>query len=168
MPILKGLAYRTGVLDLNDNPGFLFVALDSDSPRYDAAWTSSLALLDDLVAEVDRCGARLTLVMFPVETQLSEAALEMYRDGLGVHITDAAMEGEPQRKVGEWARARNVDFVDLLHTFRAADPSAGSLYLRSDEVAIDPVHLSALGNRVAAEAIMDHIQAKGIDEASEG
>lgn len=159
VPLLKGLAYRTGVLDLNDNPGFAFVALDADSPVHNIAWQTSLALLDDIVDEVDACGARFTLVMFPVETQLSQAALRMYRDGLGVHITESAMAGGPQQRVQAWADARGVDMVDLLGEFRSADPATGSLYLRNDAVAIDPVHLSPRGNAVAAAAIAEHLAA---------
>lgn len=157
VPLAKGLAYRTGVLDLNDNPGFAFVALDAPSPAQQAAWDSSLALLDAIADEVDRCGAALTLVMFPVETQLSEDALRLYRDGLGIRIADTAMNAEPQQRVGAWASARGVDFVDLLPAFRGEHTATESLYLRSDVVAIDPVHLSARGNAVTADVLVDHL-----------
>jgi len=160
VPLAKGLAYRTGLLDLNDNPGFAFVALDSPSPAQQSAWDSSLSLLDDIADEVDRCGARFTLVMFPVETQLSEDALRLYRDGLGVHIADTAMNGEPQERVRAWASARGVDFVDLLPDFRAQHTAEDSLFLRSDVVAIDPVHLSARGNAVTAGVLASHFTAR--------
>lgn len=157
VPLAKGLAYRTGVLDLDTNPGFAFLALEDPSPRQDRAWVDSLALLDDIVAETGACGAALTVVVFPVETQLSEDALRLYRDGLGLRIGAGAMDGLPQARLRAWADANGVDLVDLLPAYRAAAATGGPLFLRSDAVSLDPVHPSARGHAVAADVLAAHL-----------
>ena len=151
LPLAKGAAYAAGVLDLNDNPGFSFVALADPSPQQEAAWDSSLQVLDRIQDRAEACDAELAFVVFPVETQLSEEAASLYRDGLGVEIGEDSLSGEPQRRLQAWADANDATMVDLLEAFRHHDTD--TLYLRGEYVSLDPVHLSVEGNRVAADEI---------------
>lgn len=151
MPVLKGVAYTQGVLDLNHNPGFGFIALTGPSAEQETAWTQSLAQLDRARAAAAACGAPLTIVVFPVETQISDAAAQLYHDRFGLDLGAEPGSGEPQARLAEWARARDQPLIDLLETFRAG--AGADLYLRNERVALDPVHPSIEGHRQAALAI---------------
>jgi lysophospholipase L1-like esterase len=105
-------------------------------------------VLDRTVEAARECGAPLVVAVFPLEVQLSEAALARYREGIGVPLAATATDLAPQRVLGEWAASRGVPFVDLTPAFQQDDP--GSLFLRDAYVSLDPVHPSALGHARAA------------------
>ncbi len=100
--------YALRVLNLEDSPGYRFLPLEEPSEQNERGWSTSLALLDATVAESQRCGAPMAVTVFPVELQLSEEALAMYREGIGVPLAATASDPSPQRRLREWAAARAV------------------------------------------------------------
>lgn len=157
---LKSVLYAVKILDLDDSPGYRFVPLEEDAEAAARAWSASLAVLDGAAEAAAACGAPLVVAVFPLEVQLSEAALARYREGIGVPLSPSATDLAPQRVLAEWAASRGVPFIDLTPAFQVDDPS--ELYLRDAYVSLDPVHPSALGHRRAAERLEAGLEQAGI------
>ncbi len=156
---LKSVLYTLHVLNLEDSPGYRFVPLEEDAAAAAEAWKSSFALLDLLVAETATCGVPLMVAVFPLEVQLSEAALAQYRDGIGVPLAATATDMAPQAELRAWATAGGVPFVDLTPAFQKDPPEL--LFLRDAYVTLDPVHPSVLGHRRAATQLATAFQEGG-------
>jgi hypothetical protein len=159
---LKGVLYAVGALSLKHSPGYRFIPLEPASPAVEAAWSSSLTVLQAAVQAARDCGADVLVTLMPVEVQLSESALAEYRDGLGVRLSATATDLEPQRRLAAWAAAGNVPFLDFTPAFLHHDPSL--LFLRDLYVSLDPVHPSVLGHAQAAglfaEALAPRVAAR--------
>jgi len=98
--------------------------------RLDAALTPVSELNDRLRGR----GVRLTIFVFPNEAQLRPGSPDDFR--------------LPQRLLSEQFRDREIDFVDLTPVFEQSGRSSKELFLYGD-----PMHLSEVGMRVAADAI---------------
>ncbi len=150
----KSLAYASGLLDLDDNPGYHFPVLGEQGPGVEAAWTQSFRVLDALRDAVATCEAQLVLAVFPLEVQLSDDALARYREGIGIDVAANATDLEPQRRLAAYAAGHGVAFLDFTPAFAGPDPA--TLYLRDLYVNLDPVHPSVLGHRLAGEYLAAH------------
>ncbi len=157
---LKSVLYAVHILDLDDSPGYRFVPLEEPTDELELAWASSLGILDQTLAAGAHCGVPVVIAVFPLEVQLSVAALAMYREGIGVPLAANATNLAPQSRLQEWAGSRNVPFVDLTPAFQVDDP--GALYLRDAYVTLDPVHPSTLGHRRAALLLDTALRASNI------
>ena len=160
LALTKGGLYRLGVLNLADNPGYRFLPLAPPSPEVDRAWADSLRVLDALVDEGRRCGVPLVLTVFPVEVQLSPAALARYREGIGLELVADATDLAPQRRLADWALSRDAPLLDLSPAFQQ-DP-VEALFLRDLNVNLDPVHPSELGHRRVGEWLAEALPARGL------
>jgi lysophospholipase L1-like esterase len=160
---VKSLLFRTGVLDINDIHRYDYLALEAPSEAQERAWRSTLDMLDRLVARTRARGYRLGLVLFPIEVQISQHAIDLYRRAYGVRVRDDALSGAPQRRLVEFAARRDVPAADLLPVFRAG---RGALFLRNRAITYDPVHPSPDGHRLAGEAVAKFVLASGLDPAT--
>lgn len=145
----KSLLYNLGVLELGNSEGYRFVALAEPSPAAEAAWTSSLAVLDEVVATTEACGAPLVFTVFPLEMQLDPAVLALYRDEMGLDLAADLSDMAPQRRLSAFAAERGVPLVDLAPAFASRPVSA--LFLVGGYISRDPVHPSVLGHARVAE-----------------
>ncbi len=150
----KSLAYATGLLDLDDNPGYHFPALGEPGPGLEEAWTQSFRVLDALREATSACDAHLVLAVFPLEVQLSDDALARYREGIGIDVAATATDLDPQRRLAGYAALHGVNFLDFTPAFVGPDPA--TLYLRDLYVNLDPVHPSMLGHQRAGERLAEH------------
>jgi hypothetical protein len=155
---LKSTLYGLGILDINKILGYNFLALEPPSPEQAEAWSSALQFLSRIAAFCNQHHYPLVVVVFPMEMQLSPAALRLYRDRLHVRLGSEAVSGEPQRRIEEFGAANGVTVMDLLPAFRAV--GAGKLFLRNISISHDPVHPSPLGNGVAGEEIFRALRAQ--------
>lgn len=153
---LKSILYGVGILDINRLQGYSFLSLEPDSPLQEKAWDSTVQMLSKIVDSSRKDHYRLVLVVFPMEMQLSPAALHLYRDKLHVGLGPEAMSGEPQRRIQEFGAAHGITVIDLLPAFRTID--TGKLFLRNKAINLDPVHPSPFGNQIAAQEIFRVIE----------
>ncbi len=68
----------------------------------------------------------------------------------GITVRDDVLSGAPQRRLIEFAAARDAPAVDLLPVFRAGQ---GALFLRNRAITYDPVHPSPEGHRLLGMAV---------------
>ena len=147
---VRSLLYRWHVLDIADLYGSPLRAVRGEA-SLEAAWESSLRVLERVVELTRARGLRLVLVVFPVEVQLDREAIARYRRDYGVAVPEAALDGDPQRRLAAFGAAHAVPVIDLLPALRAA--GGADLYLRTGPIRFDPVHLSPRGHRIVADAI---------------
>jgi lysophospholipase L1-like esterase len=148
---LKGILFGLGVLDVNNMLGYNFVALSDSTDELEYTWQQTFWVLENIFSLAREKGYAVSLVVFPLEVQLNEAALNEYRAKLGLKLGDNALNGDPQRRLKEFAAAQDVPYVDLLPAFRAEQ--ADKLYLRNKAISHDPVHPSPFGHRIAGQDI---------------
>ena len=145
----KSLLYNLGVLDLGNSEGYRFAALAEPTPATEVAWTSSLAVLAQVVDRTAACGAPLVFTVFPLEMQLDPEILSLYRDEMGLDLAADLAEMSPQRRLAAFADERGVPLVDLAPAF--SEEPVAKLFLVGGYISRDPVHPSALGHARAAE-----------------
>lgn len=159
---VKSLLFRTGVLNINDLHRYDYLALEAPSEEQDRAWRTTLDMLDRIIKLTRARGYRMGLVVFPIEVQVSPEAIDLYRRVYGITVRDDALSGAPQRRLVEFAAARDVPAADLLPAFRAGQ---GTLFLRNRAITYDPVHPSPQGHRLAGEAVQKFVLASGLDSS---
>ncbi len=147
----KSIMYKVGILNINKTHSYDFVPLLPPSKEQGEAWGSAFRMLDKIVALARERHYRLIAVVFPEEVQLSLRALDLYRRQLGVALGDEALSGEPQRRLAEFLRSRDVTLIDPLPDFRLAD--RGQLFLRNRAITFDQVHPSVEGHHLLADVI---------------
>lgn len=147
----RSLLYRLHVLDVSDLYGSPLRALQPGNATLERAWTSSLDVLERLVALARERKLPITLVVFPVEVQLGPDALTRYRNDYGLTVPAEALDGEPQRRLRAFGAAHHVAVVDLLPVLRSAADTG--LYLRRGAVRFDPIHPSPKGHAIIGEAL---------------
>jgi hypothetical protein len=120
-----------------------------------AAWAPLLAELDSLHRAATQAGSRVALALLPSILQVDAPlrAATVARAGAtwryrGMSTADID-PGLPNRRVGEFARARGIPLVDLTALFVTENGAAdgGLLYKRNDN------HWTPRGNRVAGRAL---------------
>jgi hypothetical protein len=148
---VKGILYELGILDANELLGYNFAALKESSAELEFAWEKSFWMLENIISLARDKDYEIALVIFPLEMQLNEAALNNYRRSLGLTLGDSALSGNPQDRLRHFAESQNVPIVDLLPVYRGKP--AEKLFLRNKSISADPVHPSVFGHRVAGEAI---------------
>lgn len=156
---LKSVAYRCGILDFNQEHWYDIDLLQPSSPQQAEVWSSSREVLANIVALARERGYPLVLVLFPMEVQLDEGALEYYRRELRLRVTAEALRGAPQQELQRFGASQGVPVIDLLPAFRAAG-GGGGLFLRGRSMSADPVHPSARGHQVAGHAIARALRAE--------
>ena len=97
------------------------------------------------------------MVVFPMQMQMSPAELDFYRETYHLQLGDGALFGDPQRRLREFAAAKDVVLVDLLPVYRASNSK--DLYLRNKMIPSDPTHPSIEGNQIAANEIFRVLKA---------
>ena len=156
---LKSLLYKIGVLDINRVHSYDFLPLKPPSAKQAKAWESSLKLLSKIVALVRERDYPLLLVVFPMEVQLSPAAIELYRRELRVSIPPEALKGDPQRRIRAFGVEQGIPVVDLLPAFQSANHH--ELFLRNRAITYDPVHPSPFGHQLAGDEVYRILTANG-------
>lgn len=153
----KSLLYSTGVLDITRVHDYDYMPLEPPSKRQARAWATTLDMLERLVVLTRERGWPLVLAVFPMEMQLSPAALDLYQRQYGMVLGPGVVEGQAQGRLRQFAAGHDVPVVDLLPVFRAAGDEP--LFFRNKAVSFDPVHPSPRGHRVAGEAIHETLRA---------
>jgi hypothetical protein len=122
-----------------------------EGPAMEDAWRAAEGALDALHREIERDGARMLLVAIPAGAQVDSA----YWAGaarLGYRL-DARMtrEAPVEDRLGRFASARGIAYVDLLPTLRAhrGEP----LYFAEDG------HWNEAGHALAAATIVPRLEA---------
>ena len=113
----KGFLYSHGLLNINTLHGYDFLPL-GERPGVEEAWDATFWLLSETLAQAERRGLEVILVVFPLEVQLSEERLRFYQDNIGLDVGRSALDAEPQGRIKEFAHDAGVEVVDLLPTFR--------------------------------------------------
>ncbi len=155
--LLKGMLYKTGVLDLQSNPGYHFPVLSPDDARVDQSWKDSFFVLDAVLRATSECKAQAVLAVFPLEIQLSAEALARYREGVGIDLAASATNLEPQRRLATYAADHAVPFLDFTEAFLDDPPE--TLFLRDLYVTHDPVHPSVRGHARAGALLAEKMGA---------
>lgn len=128
--------------------------LRESPPALEKAWSMLTEQLEAMVSLCRERGIRMAVVISPYKVQVVPSALEREKEFLDLRDTDLDLE-RPNRRMAAWAKARGVDLVDLLPTFKsAANPE--TLYFRVDS------HWSDLGQERAGQALADLLVDRGL------
>jgi lysophospholipase L1-like esterase len=155
----KSILYRLNILHLKDNEGFGFLAIEPPSPEQDKARQGVNRYIARIANFTRMHGQRLGIVVFPVEPQLSERALELYEQKLHLFLGPEALIGQPQRWVEQMGADYDVPVLDLLPAMRKA--YHGQLFLRNRSISVDPVHPSPAGHQIAGDEIARFVKSPG-------
>lgn len=118
-------------------------------PRLEYGWALTEALLDRLARLAEQQGARLSVVLIPMEEQLSDDRANAFLTEHQLDRTDVDLEA-PQKRLVEWGRRSGVEVIDLLERFREHDRTGGdSTYLTDDG------HWNVRGHAIAGEFVAD-------------
>jgi lysophospholipase L1-like esterase len=153
---LKSILYRTHVLNFGEEHWYEIDILKSTTADMKDAWDSTEEILSDIVALARERHYPLMFVVFPMEIQLNDQALELYRRELQLDVGGSALSGNPQLELRRFGASLGVPVLDLLPAFRAASESV--LFLRNRSMTADPVHPSVTGHRLAAQALYRFLQ----------
>lgn len=148
---LKTLLYRYGVLDFNEEHWYEIDILKPPTDALREAWNSSGELLSNITALARKRGYAVAFVIFPMEAQLNQAALETYQRELRLNITAYALRGDAGQELVRLGASLGVPVLDLLPSFRAVNDT--DLFLRGRSMMKDPMHPSVAGHRVAGDAL---------------
>ncbi len=157
---LKSLFYRSGLLNFSDEHWYEIDILKSTAAQMEGAWSSTRETLSEIVALAREREYLLMFVVFPMEVQLDERAIELYRRELFLDVGVEALSGEPQAELLSFGASAGVPVLDLLPVFRGA--TGGELYLRNRSMAADLVHPSAAGHRLAGRTLYSFLRQQGI------
>jgi lysophospholipase L1-like esterase len=157
---LKSLLYRFGVLDFDEQHWFELDILKSTPAQMEGAWSSTRAVLSDIVELARERDYPLMFVVFPMEIQLNDRAIELYRRELDLDIGAQVLSGEPQAELLSFGATAGVPVLDLLPVFRSA--TGPELYLRNRSMAADLVHPSPAGHRLAGRTLYSFLRQQGI------
>jgi lysophospholipase L1-like esterase len=136
------------------------VFLVEPSPRIARGWTLTFALLRELALRVEASGARFAVVLVPNRYQVDAALWRLHARQLG--LDPAAFGPElPQRRFAEWSRETGIPVIDLLPELRERNRD-NSFYHLLD------AHWNAAGHRVAAEALLRELGARGLLRPDDG
>jgi lysophospholipase L1-like esterase len=153
---LKTLLYQWGILDFNEEHWYEIDILRPPTEEIRQAWKASRELLLNISKLTRARQWPLVLVMFPMEVQLNQEAVDHYRRELRLDVSSDALSGEPQHELLRFGGDADVLVADLLPAFRAANQP--DLYLRGKSMLSDPVHPSITGHRVAGEALFTFLE----------
>jgi lysophospholipase L1-like esterase len=113
----------------------------------------TLALLDSMHETVARAGARLLVVLIPLQLQIETHGLDVLAREAGVD--PRRIDGDVlQRELKTWGERRAIPVVDLLPRFRREVSAGGS---RLGYVADG--HWSTLGHRIAVSEVVGAVPA---------
>jgi len=110
-----------------------------NSPEIKQAWRVTLGYMDEIVLLAHDAAVPLTIVVFPVGRQVEAVVTQ---------------EDAPQEKLASYCRSVGIPLLDLLDTYRASCSETG---VCGAQLFPDQMHPSPLGNRIAAQAIFDHL-----------
>jgi len=126
-------------------------------PRYDEAWKLAAALVTAARDDASAHGARFLLVGIADPISVLPPEL-LTRDQLGVDPERLDLDA-PQRRLGEIAAQRGIDFVSLVPAFRErighSTAAWDGLYLHCNG------HWTAAGHRLAADVVAEHLESAG-------
>lgn len=119
------------------------------SPGLGGLIRNAMEYLDSIQRIAAARDLRLLLVLIPDEMQVNPALQQAVLEKLG--LTDHAMDFDlPNRLLARALRDAGIAYLDLLPSFRAA-AARTTLYKPQD------THWNIAGNRLAAEAIAEHL-----------
>ncbi len=133
------------------------------SPQHEAIFkrelTSTVGQIAKLNDAVKADGARLLVVIFPFEMQITPQLNALYASEYKITGLESAMQGEAQAALTAVLRDKSIETLDLLPVFRAAAEKAPAqqLYFREMGGMLDWAHPNAVGHRLAAQAIFDRL-----------
>jgi len=153
---LKSFLIQIGAFDINSAYDFDFLAVRPPTERQARAWASSLKIISQMVNAARDLGVPIVLVVFPLAVQIDKQTLDLFRRSLNLTLDDSALDGIPQQRLGEFARAHKVPLIDLLPSFRKFDSRA--LFLSNRSISHDWAHPSPAGHDLAAMEILAALQ----------
>jgi len=153
---LKSWLYASRLLDMNQLQGWNLLALKPPSPSQAMAWQGTYRMLATIIDDSTAQQVPVVLLVFPLRMQMSPLQLKLYRDRYHLEVSSAALEGDPQRHLNEFATRAHVALIDLLPIFRTCPPE--EIYFHNDRVRDDAIHLSSVGHQIAAETIRDQLR----------
>ena len=149
-----GAATSTPVAEFNPFAQEAF-CLRSYPPEFDDAWAKAKDALGQIKAWCDGHGARLAVVAIPTEAQVDPQRWEAVRQRFRLNDDDFDLE-KPQGILAAFASENGIPFIDLLPPLRAARPTGGPLYFKTD------IHWTPRGHAVAADEIQRRLDASGL------
>jgi len=127
-----------------------------DTPRTEAMWRRTAALLGALQGEVESAGARLAVFYVPARFEVNDRDWRLTRSRWRLDGTD----WEPRKVFGRLAREcgrRGIPLVDSRGPFRRAEGSSEPAYLRRDP------HWTVAGNAIAARLLESFLVSRWVD-----
>jgi lysophospholipase L1-like esterase len=161
---VKSWLYASRLLDINQIQGWNLVALKPPSPAQTMAWQHTYRMLAKIIDYSTANHLPVVLVVFPLRMQMSPPQLKLYRDRYHLEVSSLALDGDPQRRLNEFATTAHVPLIDLLPVFRAYP--AEEIYFHNARIRDDAAHLSPVGHQIAAETMRDKVP--GICDQSVG
>lgn len=153
---LKSFLIRIGAFDINSAYDFDFLAVRPPTERQARAWASSLKILSQMIDAAGDLRVPVVFVVFPLAVQMNKQTLDLFRRSLNLKLDDSALNGIPQQRLEEYARAHKVPLIDLLPSFRKSDSLA--LFLNNRSISHDWAHPSPAGHDLAAREILAVLQ----------
>jgi hypothetical protein len=127
----------------------LLVFAGPDQARFDQLFHDAAAVIERLARDVERTSAPFVMLVIPDQAQTDPALLERLLPTLPIPAGALDID-RPQRWLATYFGERGIPYLDLLPRFREA-PAEPPLYKLRD------THWSASGNRLAGEALADHL-----------
>jgi hypothetical protein len=116
-----------------------------------SAWRLFFALVDKLRADVEKSGARLTIVLAPSVVQVYPELWRKFEQNVDPQARMNLHPDAPGMRVATWCEKKNVRLVDLLSGLREAGKSNPGLYFPEN------MHWTPDGHRVAADILLKEL-----------
>jgi lysophospholipase L1-like esterase len=146
-PRITNLAIRLGLLSAEEGvDDYLGFFVRADAEQRASQWRMWRAIMDQMDADVRAAGAKLTVVVMPVRTQVVSAARARLCRLYGYDEAKLSLD-EPEQEIRRWGDAHAVPVLTLLEPLRAFAARGPSPYFEFD------LHPNALGHQVIAAAL---------------
>jgi lysophospholipase L1-like esterase len=145
---------------------WLPVKPESDEFRlaFDEALRSTMSCLVHFNSLVKADGARLIIVVFPFEMQLSSRHADIYAREYRIAGLENAPRGIAQDRLVAELRKRNIEYLDLLPTFQEMirrNPRQ-ALFFRELGGMLDWAHPNTRGHDIAARELLSFMLSNGL------
>jgi lysophospholipase L1-like esterase len=154
----KPFMYRHFLDIRRKNPDY-WIPIETDTPEYKKRFESTVQKLVEFSRIVAEDGARLIVVIFPYEIQLSDRHVDLYVNEYRLQIYSDAPKAEVQRQLIEALKANSIEYIDLLapyRTFSKEHPDT-PMFFSSIVGVVDWMHPNEKGHQVAADSIAEYL-----------
>jgi hypothetical protein len=138
------------------NPHYWAESLDIDTPRAEQKYQAVNLVLYEITGMARDNGMAIGLVYIPAPLQYDQSRHENWNPWIigGVEVRQQWLRdvSEFQSRLADWARAKNIPFLDLTSVLRAEIKRGRELNFKLDG------HWNAEGHRVASKAITEWIE----------